>query len=167
MPAHGIAAVPAGLRSQFLEGLTPFERRTILAATTKRQFAARSVITNQDHPASHFYVLTKGFARYFVVTKEGKKLLLQWLGPGDLVGGRTALPHNSLPGFSISPLAGKCPLNRIRLPQLASRFLCRLSLLHPAPSHGRSSDHFGAHHWPGGPRRCRNPDNQRGIGQRR
>jgi CRP-like cAMP-binding protein len=127
MPAHGIAAVPAGLRSQFLEGLTPFERRTILAATTKRQFAARSVITNQDHPASHFYVLTKGFARYFVVTKEGKKLLLQWLGPGDLVGGRTALSKPSSYLVSTETITD----------------------------------------WPGGPRRCRNPDNQRGIGQRR
>jgi CRP-like cAMP-binding protein len=80
-----------GLRSQFLDGLTPADRQTILASATQRRFVANSVITNQGQPADHLYLLTKGLARYFIVLEDGKKLLFQWIGPGDLLGGRTVL----------------------------------------------------------------------------
>src|SRR5260370_15104024 len=84
MPASGIAAMSVDVRSQFLAGLSPAHRKTILASATQRRFLANTVITNQDHPADHFYLLTKGLARFFFVTEEGIKLLFQWLGPGDL-----------------------------------------------------------------------------------
>ncbi len=95
MPASGIAAVSVSMRSHFLDGLGPADRKTILAAATQRRFAARSVITNQGHPADHLFLLTKGLARYFFVTEEGKKLLFQWLGAGDLFGGRAILATHS------------------------------------------------------------------------
>ena len=95
MPASGIAAVSLELRSLFLEGLTHLERKAILAAATKRQFFANSVVTNQSHPANHLFLLTKGLTRYFVITEEGRKILLKWLGPGDLFGGRTVLLNPS------------------------------------------------------------------------
>jgi CRP/FNR family transcriptional regulator, nitrogen oxide reductase regulator len=95
MPASRIAALTVGPRLQFLDGLTPTDRNTILAATTQRPFFANSVITNQGHPADHFFLLTKGLVRYFFVTREGQKLLFQWLGPGDLFGGRTILSDPS------------------------------------------------------------------------
>lgn len=91
MPASGIASLSWDLKSQFLDGFAPTERKTILAAATVFRFAARSVITNQGAPADHLFMLTKGFARHFYVTEEGKNLLLKWLGPGDLFGGRTIL----------------------------------------------------------------------------
>ena len=100
MPASRIAAVSLGLRSQFLDGLTPTDRKTILAAATQRRFFANSVITNQGHPADHLFLLTKGLVRFFFVTEEGKKLLFQWLGPGDLFGGRTILSTPSSYLFS-------------------------------------------------------------------
>ena len=84
-----------GQRSQFLDGLTPTDRNIILAAATRRRFFANSVVTNQDHPADHLFLLTKGLVRFFSVTEEGKKLLFQWLGPGDLFGGRTILSNPS------------------------------------------------------------------------
>ena len=91
MPASQIATISLDLRAQFLDGLNPADRKTILAAATQRRFFANSVITNQGHPADHLFLLTKGLVRYFVVTEEGKKLLFQWLGPGDLFGGLTVL----------------------------------------------------------------------------
>jgi len=100
MPASGIAAISVDVRSQFLFGLIPAHRKTILAAATQRRFLANTVITNQDHPADHFYLLTKGLARFFFVTEEGRKLLFQWLGPGDLFGGRTVLSSHSSYLFS-------------------------------------------------------------------
>ncbi len=95
MPASRVAAVSLGLRSQFLDGLTPADRKTILAAATQRRFLANSVITNQGHPADHLFLVTKGLVRYFFITEEGKKLIFQWLGPGDLFGGRAILSTDS------------------------------------------------------------------------
>jgi CRP/FNR family transcriptional regulator, nitrogen oxide reductase regulator len=100
MPASGIAAVSPGLRSHFLDGLTPTDHKTILAAATRRRFFANSVITNQGHPADHLFLLTKGLVRFFFVTEEGRKLLFRWLGPGDLFGGRTILSNPSSYLFS-------------------------------------------------------------------
>jgi CRP/FNR family transcriptional regulator, nitrogen oxide reductase regulator len=53
------------------------------------------VITNQGHPADHLFLLTKGLARYFTITETGRKLLFQWLGPGELFGGLTVLSIRS------------------------------------------------------------------------
>jgi CRP-like cAMP-binding protein len=91
MPASGIAVVSSELRSHFLEGLAPTVLKTILAAATRRRYHAKSVITNDGHPADHLYLLTEGLVRYFIITGLGRKLLFQWLGPGDLFGGRTVL----------------------------------------------------------------------------
>jgi CRP-like cAMP-binding protein len=95
MPSSGIAIVPSGLKSQFLDGLHPSNRKTILSAATPRRFSANSVVTYQGHPADHLFLLAKGCARHFFVTEEGKKLLLKWLVPGDLFGGRTILSSRS------------------------------------------------------------------------
>jgi CRP/FNR family transcriptional regulator, nitrogen oxide reductase regulator len=100
IPASGIAAVSLGLRSYFLDGLTPTDRKTVLAAATKRRYFAHSVITNQGHPADHLFLLTKGLARIFFITEEGRKLLFQWLGPEDLFGARTILSDPSTYLFS-------------------------------------------------------------------
>jgi CRP-like cAMP-binding protein len=92
----GIAALShLGQESQFLDGLSPTDRNTILAAATQQRFFANSVITNQDHPADHLFLLTKGLVRFFSVTEGGKKLLFQWLGPADLFGVRTILSNPS------------------------------------------------------------------------
>jgi len=110
MPALGIAFVASEPRSLFLEGLAPLERKTILAAATKREFCANSVVTNQGNPANHLFLLLTGLTRYFVVTEEGRKLLLKWLGPGDLFGGRTVLLSPSTYLCSTETVAGSSVL---------------------------------------------------------
>ena len=91
MPASAIAVGSSELRSQFLDGLAPLERKTILSTAIQRRYAANSVITNEGHPADHLFLVTRGLIRYFIITNRGRKLLFQWLGPGDLLGGRTVL----------------------------------------------------------------------------
>jgi hypothetical protein len=80
------------LNSRLLEGLAKPERKSILAAATLQRFYANSVVTNQGQPADHLFLLTKGRARFFSITEEGKKLILLWLPPGEIFGGRTILP---------------------------------------------------------------------------
>jgi CRP-like cAMP-binding protein len=95
MPATGLAAVPSSLKSRFFEGLAPHDIESILAAATPRRFLAHSVITNQGNPAEHLFLLTSGRARYFFITEEGRKILLLWLTPGEIVGGAAFLPESS------------------------------------------------------------------------
>jgi CRP/FNR family transcriptional regulator, nitrogen oxide reductase regulator len=95
MPATGIATVPAGLKSRFLEGLATRDLEIILAAATPRRFLANSVITNQGNPADHLFLLTSGRARYFFITEEGRKTLLLWLAEGEIVGGAAFLSKPS------------------------------------------------------------------------
>jgi CRP-like cAMP-binding protein len=124
MPSSGIAIGPSDLRSQILDGLDPSHRKAILSAATPRRFAANSVATNQGHPADYFFLLTKGSARYFFVTDNGKKLLLRWLGPGDAFGGRTVLSSRSSYLASTEMITDSSALawDRITIRSLAERF---------------------------------------------
>ena len=83
------------LESRFFDGIAPIDRRIILSAATQRRFTANSLVTHQGHPADNLFLLTKGCARHFFVTEDGKKLLLKWLVPGNLFGGRTILSNRS------------------------------------------------------------------------
>jgi CRP/FNR family transcriptional regulator, nitrogen oxide reductase regulator len=86
MPASGFAAQKRGLTPRFLEGLSPVNVKTVLAAATQRNCPVNAVIANQGHSANHLFLLTRGRARFFFLTPDGKKLLLHWLAPGDIVG---------------------------------------------------------------------------------
>jgi CRP/FNR family transcriptional regulator, nitrogen oxide reductase regulator len=90
-----MATKSSELESRFLDGIAPLDRRIILSAATQRRFPASSVVTHQGHPADNLFLLTKGCARHFFVTEDGKKLLLKWLVPGNLFGGRTILSNRS------------------------------------------------------------------------
>jgi CRP-like cAMP-binding protein len=83
----GIALVPLrNIRPRFLEGLDRLELKAVMSAARQRKYLANSVISNQDHPADHFFLLTSGRARYFFVTPDGRKTILLWLSPGDIFG---------------------------------------------------------------------------------
>jgi CRP/FNR family transcriptional regulator, nitrogen oxide reductase regulator len=72
------------LRVPIIEGLSPSEREVILNAATPRRLPARSVVVEQGRPANHLFLLTIGRARNFFITETGQKILLNWLGPGDI-----------------------------------------------------------------------------------
>jgi CRP-like cAMP-binding protein len=78
-----------------LEGLSRQERETVLASATQRQLFSHAIVTNQDDPADYVFLLTKGCARHYFVTVDGKKSLLQWLAPGDIFGAAALLLQRS------------------------------------------------------------------------
>jgi CRP-like cAMP-binding protein len=84
-----------GFESRFLDGLLGPDLELVLSAATKRRCLANSVVTNQGDPADYLFLLTKGCARYFVMTPDGRKVLLHWLGAGELFGGAALLPSPS------------------------------------------------------------------------
>ena len=79
------------LNSRFFDGLSPFDLQIILTAAKQRRYLANSVIINQGHPAENLFLLTKGRARYFFDTTDGRKAILFWLAPGNIFGGSTLL----------------------------------------------------------------------------
>jgi CRP-like cAMP-binding protein len=90
-----IATAAWELRPQFLKGFAQPESKIILSVATRQRFIAGSVVTNQGNPAEYLFLLTKGCARHFFITEEGKKIFLKWLVPGNLFGGRTILSTRS------------------------------------------------------------------------
>ena len=89
--AGGILPLLRNLRPRFLEGLTPPEFNSVLTAAKHRRVPANSVVTNQDHPAEHMYLLLTGRARYFFLTPKGQKVILLWIPPGETFGGASLL----------------------------------------------------------------------------
>ena len=72
--------------SKFLEGLDSGDVKAILASATPRRFPAHSILDEQGWPANESFLLTKGRARYFCINPDGRRMLLHWLVPGDVLG---------------------------------------------------------------------------------
>src|SRR5208282_1076561 len=86
---------PFNLKSRFLQGLTKPDIESVWAASTQRRFPANSIVTYQGDPADYMFLLTKGCARHFSITEEGRKILLLWFAAGDVFGGLALLPEPS------------------------------------------------------------------------
>jgi CRP-like cAMP-binding protein len=89
------ASLLGGVRSRFLEGLAPADLNVIIAAAKSQRLSAHSVVTHDGDAAGTFFLLTKGRARFFYITEEGRKLLLHWLAPGEVFGVMSLLPTPS------------------------------------------------------------------------
>jgi CRP-like cAMP-binding protein len=72
--------------SSFLEGLDDPTKQAILASAKIRRIPAKHNITSGGHRATHLYLVQKGRAHYYHLTKQGESVLLAWLVPGDVIG---------------------------------------------------------------------------------
>ena len=82
--ASGVPTLVRHLKPRFLEGLTPSALNSVLEAAEYRRVRANSVITHQDQPSEHLFLLLTGRARYFFVTEKGQKVILLWIPPGEI-----------------------------------------------------------------------------------
>lgn len=112
------------LKSQFLERLRLSEREAIVRAATPRRFPANSVIVEQGRMGSHLFLLTSGRARHFIVSETGRKILLNWLVPGDIVGCHAGLasPVPSLFGAEAVKECGALVWDRATIRSLIARY---------------------------------------------
>lgn len=118
------AIVATNAKSRFLEGFSPLELKVILAAAKQRHFLPNSVVVNQGEPADHLFLLTRGRARFFLNTAEGKKILLFWLTPGEIIGVAAFVPNPTLYLASTETVKDSSMLvwDRATLRSLASRY---------------------------------------------
>ena len=77
--------------SPFLGRLTSSQQQSILGAATLARYPANTLVLNQGDAAEQFLLLRTGCARIFFVTQEGRKVLLRWLSPGEILGGTALL----------------------------------------------------------------------------
>lgn len=91
MTAREIAVRVNELVPRFLEGFTPSEVAAILEAATLQRFPARLIIAAEGHGASKLYLFLKGAGRAFTTTLKGEKVVLLWIRPGEISGGRALL----------------------------------------------------------------------------
>jgi CRP-like cAMP-binding protein len=92
MSTLGFGAAAVRHNIELLQGLSNREVDSILAVAKPLRRSAKSVITHQGEPADHLYLLWSGRGRYFFETSNGRKLILRWITPGDILGG-AALVH--------------------------------------------------------------------------
>ena len=118
------ATVATNVKSRFLEGFSPLDLQVILAAAKRMHFLSNSVVVNQDNPADHLFLLTKGRARFFFNTPEGKKVILLWLTPGEVFGVSALISNSSwyLVGTETVKDSSILMWDRATLRNLASRY---------------------------------------------
>jgi len=59
----------------------------VLSAATRRKYPDHSVIVHQGEPAERLFLLTSGLGKQFVITSDGRKIILDWLSAGRFFGG--------------------------------------------------------------------------------
>ena len=90
-----LAAARAKSTWRLLDGIAPSDANVILAAAKTRRILANSDIVNQGDPANYLFLLTRGRARFFFNTHDGRKVLLHWLPPGEIIGAAALLTDPS------------------------------------------------------------------------
>jgi CRP-like cAMP-binding protein len=82
---------PAITNSRFLSGLEPEALAQILAAAERRIVLSKELIITAGERAERLFLVVRGNARYYRLTKTGDEVLLQWLTPSYVFGLGTLL----------------------------------------------------------------------------
>lgn len=67
-----------------------------MGAATLRKYPDGAIVFNQGDSARTLFLLLEGRARHFYITKEGQKILLPWIVPGDVFGIAALLPQSPI-----------------------------------------------------------------------
>ena len=92
-----------------LSGLEPVATRAVLAASKIKRFSAKQVITTEGLRATELFLVQKGRARYYRLTKEGELVVLTRLVPGDVIG-LVAMLRNSSAYMATAEATSDCEL---------------------------------------------------------
>jgi len=123
--SHGnqIIGLPDELRPRFLSGIPKAQLDSVLSVAKHRRFRASSVIINEQDPAERVFLLTSGHGRHFVITSDGRKILLHWLTAGQIFGGAAILniPFQYLASTEV--LSDSCALvwDRLTIRELVTK----------------------------------------------
>ena len=83
---------------RLLDLLDEDDRRELEARAGRRRFKAGSTLTHEGAPGSEVLVLVSGRVKVTVTTPEGREIVLQFCGPGELVGEFSVIDRGSRSG---------------------------------------------------------------------
>lgn len=86
-------AAEARLQIDLFNGLQSSDVSSILSSAAVQTFDPNQIIFRAGEPAAHLYVIRSGRVKYYRETRQGKEVLLRWLGPGEVFGLGTFLTH--------------------------------------------------------------------------
>jgi CRP-like cAMP-binding protein len=86
-----IQAVTKPFSFAVFNGLGNHEIQIIREAATKRTYEAFQIIKNSEEPTAYFFLAEVGFVDYFVLTSDGREILLRRLVAGDTFGNAALL----------------------------------------------------------------------------
>jgi len=95
MTASEISLAIRKVRPPFLEDIDQHAMKVILATARPRRFLAKSIVTNQGHPANQLFLVLSGGARSFFLTQGGHKLHIYSYPPGEMFGGMALVARKS------------------------------------------------------------------------
>jgi CRP/FNR family transcriptional regulator, nitrogen oxide reductase regulator len=95
MAPHEIAALVNKLNPRLLEGLAPDDLTCVLDVGTIRRFRRHALLAREGYSADNLFLLLEGLGRTFTTTPKGEKMVLLWISPGELSGGRAILSQPS------------------------------------------------------------------------
>lgn len=72
--------------SDFLNGLDPIDIAAIRSSSRPRRFAAGSTLMFEGQPGTEVLILVTGRVKVTYLTRDGRELILDFRGPGDLLG---------------------------------------------------------------------------------
>ena len=75
---------PSSVR--FFTGLEKRETSVILAAATRRKLHGGEIVARADDPATHLFLVRDGCVDFYIVTSEGREILLRRLVSGNVFG---------------------------------------------------------------------------------
>jgi CRP-like cAMP-binding protein len=88
---HRICRTAEVASAGLFKGLGRQESEAIRNAAVVRTFRTSEIIVNAEELARHFFLMTGGSVDFYVLTSEGREILLRRLVPGDLFGVVTLL----------------------------------------------------------------------------
>ena len=123
-PGNQIVGLPDDLKPRFFSGLPKVALDSVLSVAKHRQFRASSVVISEQDPAERLFLLTSGRGRHFVITSDGRKILLHWLTAGQIFGGAALLSTHFQYLANTEVLSDSCALvwERQTIRELTSTF---------------------------------------------
>jgi CRP-like cAMP-binding protein len=81
-----VATLQTGLKSTFLDALTPREIRAFLKSARSVRISPHEVLQQEGEPADRLCLLATGRVAVYRLRGDGNKLFLRWGKPGDAFG---------------------------------------------------------------------------------
>jgi adenylate cyclase len=86
VPSNGVEPLSVLLRAPLFAGLPPNVAVPLRQRVQRRSFPAGTYLTREGEPADSMFVIERGLVRVSRTSRQGRELVLELLGAGDMLG---------------------------------------------------------------------------------